>query len=118
MKAIEGFPNYKITRNGKVYCIKRRLFKKEKPGGFKKYARVELFRDGVRYHKWVHRLVCEHFVGCCKDKHVHHKNGNYLDNRDTNLIPLTFTQHLAAHRKLREKERERQAREMKEGVPF
>ena len=118
MKEIDGFPNYKLTRDGKVYCVKKRIFKKPKPGGLKKYVRVELFRDGVRHHRWVHRLVCAHFVGCCKDKHVHHKNGNYLDNRDTNLIPLTHSQHVEAHRRLKRLARERQVRELKESCPF
>lgn len=117
MIEIVGFPNYKITSDGRVYCVKSKIFKRPKPG-FKKYLRIELWKDGERFHRWIHRLVCSHYVGSCTDKHVHHKNGNYLDNRARNLVPLTPAEHYEAHRKLKIKQARERAKQLRESCPF
>ena len=117
MNVIEGFPGYVITDDGRVYSIRCKKFIKPKPGR-KKYLRVELYIKGRRYHRWIHRLVCHHFVGNVDGKHVHHLDGNELNNRWWNLKPLTLIQHIEAHRKLRAEKLKRDMEKNKEGVPF
>ena len=88
MKAVPDFPNYRLTKDGKLYSLRKKKFVKEKPGGLKKYPRWELWRDGQRFHKWCHRLVCQVWVSCCIGLQVHHKNGDVLNYHPSNLVPL------------------------------
>lgn len=39
--------------------------------------------------KYLHRLVCEHFLSLKDGDHVNHKDGNKLNNHFTNLEPVT-----------------------------
>lgn len=118
MKPVPDFPNYLITREGKLYSIKYKKLIKEKPGGLKKYPRWILYKNGQRFHHWCHRLVCAVWVGCCKDKQVHHKDGNPSNYHPKNLVPLTHEEHLEATRKLRAKMARRQSELLKQNCPF
>jgi len=118
MKPVPDFPNYMITRDGNLYSIKSKKFVKEKPGGLKKYPRWELWREGHRFHRWCHRLVCAVWVGCCDGLQVHHKDANPLNYHPKNLVPLTVEEHLEATRRLRAKIARRQAEILKDNCPF
>jgi hypothetical protein len=60
-----------------------------------KYRRV-LTAQGYRYE---HRVVMEALTGAPipQGMHVHHRNGDGLDNRPENLQLLTATEHNALH---------------------
>lgn len=118
MKAVPDFPNYRLTKDGKLYSLRKKKFIKEKPGGLKKYPRWELWRDGQRFHKWCHRLVCQVWVSCCIGLQVHHKNGDVLNYHPSNLVPLNPEQHREADRKLRAKLARQQSKKLKESCPF
>lgn len=118
MVPVHGFPNYMITEDGKVFSIPKNKFVKEKPGGYKKYPRVELWRDGIRHHHWVHRLVCAHYVGSCTGKHVHHGDGDPTNNHAVNLKPLTPKQHKVADQQMRERRARLNAEALKVDCPF
>jgi hypothetical protein len=48
-----------------------------------------------------HRLVMENWIGrkIKKDEHIHHKDGDKLNNRIDNLILLTSKEHATLHRR-------------------
>ena len=50
-----------------------------------------------------HRLVMESFLGrkIVKGEHIHHKNGNSLDNRIENLELFSHSKHISHHASLR-----------------
>jgi hypothetical protein len=57
---IEGFPNYKITKDGKVYSKKAKKFliQKKLPSG---YLCVKLCNNGVYKDVYIQKLVREHY---------------------------------------------------------
>lgn len=89
MKQIPGFPNYLVTKDGRVWSKKRPRVR----GGFLKmciaphgYMYVTLCRGGKRITKLIHRLVLETYVGPCpKNMETCHNNGIRIDNRLKNL---------------------------------
>jgi hypothetical protein len=117
-RVVPGFPNYKINRAGQVYSIKSKRFIKEKPGGTRPYPRIILYKEGIRYHLWLHRLNCQVWVGPIEGKEVHHKDGDTYNYHANNLTPLTRKEHLAANRKMREKRAKELSKELKVDCPF
>jgi hypothetical protein len=88
MKKHPDFPNYSVTKDGRVWSHRRRRVK----GGWLKprirnnsYLCVEL-RDGKPHEYTVHRLVLETYISHRpKDMQCRHLNGNKQDNRLSNL---------------------------------
>jgi len=96
VKTIPGFPNYAITRDGRVWSkprkdtinrkIEGRWLKSVMDGGFCNYYQVNLWQDGIPKVQRVHRLVLETYVGPCPEgMECRHLNGNPQDNRVENL---------------------------------
>ena len=94
MKTILGFPDYAITKDGRVwskprislrnYSIGGRWIKQTKTGFG--HLMVSLCRNGKVYQKLVHQLVLDAFVGPRPDgMECRHLNGNPQDNRLDNL---------------------------------
>jgi len=117
-KPVPGFPNYIINRSGQLYSIKRKVIIKEKPGGTKLYPRYELWHNGQRFHKWIHRLVCDVWVSSVEGKEVHHRDGNVFNYHASNLIPLSHKEHLIATKKQREEQARLRAEKLKQDCPF
>lgn len=95
LKTIPGFPNYAITKDGRVWSKPRtdsiyRLRggrwltpQKTKNG---KYLRVKLCVNGLVFRIQVHSLVLETFVGPCPDgMECRHLDGNPSNNKLDNL---------------------------------
>lgn len=57
------------------------------------------FSGGENVHKYFHRVIWENFYGCevPKGYHIHHKNGNKLDNCILNLQLVSKSQHHKHH---------------------
>lgn len=104
---IEGFENYSVTEDGRIWSKPRGFDGTRKTAGwhltgrylsqFKKkngYMQVGLLgNDGKRKYFTVHRLVAEAFIGKPKPGQVtNHKNGNKADNRLENLEWVTVSE--------------------------
>lgn len=84
IKDIEGFENYQITDDGRVWSKKRKIFLSQVlTNGYKQ---IILYKDGVYNNKKIHRLVAETFIPNPDNKpEVDHINGDRADNRVENL---------------------------------
>ncbi len=81
-KIINGF-DYTITSTGHIIGKYGTLLTPRIENG---YFRVDLYKDGKCYHKYVHRLVAENFIECLDDSFVvNHIDGNKLNNHVDNL---------------------------------
>lgn len=88
MKEILNFPNYYITKDGRVWSKKRPKVKGGwlKPSSNGSHLYFSLCNKGKIWHKYAHRLVLETYIGPCPDgMECRHLNGNPLDNRLENL---------------------------------
>lgn len=85
METIPNFPDYKITKDGKIWSERSRQWLK--PGKHRGgYLLVRLCKDKDVYPKYIHRLVLETFISSCpKGMEACHNNGNSEDNRLENL---------------------------------
>lgn len=84
MKTIPNYPNYGVTRDGRVWSYNRNRFMSlyvEKPGRLC----VKLWVKGIRFAKVVHKLVFETFYQRYTDI-VIHKDGDFTNNNLNNLI--------------------------------
>ena len=83
---IPGFPDYLITRAGKVWSDKgkgRWLKIGVDSGG---YPMVILYENGRTCNRRIHRLVLETFIGPCPNgMEACHNNGNKADHHLRNL---------------------------------
>lgn len=82
-RKVVGNDNYSISNNGRL------LNKKGKEKTFQKkdgYLKVDLYMNGIKSSKRVHRLVAEAFIPNPKNKpDVNHKDGNKCNNSVDNL---------------------------------
>ena len=84
MKQIKEFPNYSITKIGKVWNNKYKRWLK--PLEYRNYLYVELYKNNQSSKKSIHRLVLETFVGDCPDSmQACHNDGYKLNNQLDNL---------------------------------
>ncbi len=89
MKQIPTFPNYSVTKDGRVWSKKRTITK----GGWLRQTTqnsghlvVGLCKSGKRHIRAIHQLVLETFVGLrLNGMQCRHLNGNPADNRLENL---------------------------------
>lgn len=94
MKFINGFENlYSITREGKVFSHNKNDFIK----GYKtNYHYIDLWKNGKRYKKSIHRLVAETYIDNLENKpEVHHKDNNPFNNNVNNLEWVTRRENLS-----------------------
>jgi len=84
-RAIDGFDNYEVSSHGRVRNVKTGMIIKnkiEKSG----YHRIQLYKDGKRYFKNIHRLVALNFIPNPTNlQQVDHIDGNKENNNINNL---------------------------------
>jgi len=84
LTVIKNYPQYSISKTGKVYSHSRKRFLEE--GEVDGYPRVYLTNNKKRKAFFVHRLVAETFIPNPENKsQVHYKNKNKNDTRVENL---------------------------------
>ena len=84
LKTIEGYENYQISDTGIVMNKKtgKELKQQEKKG----YMNVNLFKNGKKINKLVHRLVAQTFIPNPNDyPQINHKDENPKNNKVNNL---------------------------------
>jgi hypothetical protein len=86
---IEGFENYQITDDGRVWSKKREIYLKISDNG-NGYKIVVVRKDGIKYHLYIHRLVAIAFVENPELKPiVGHRDCDTSNNNYTNLYWCT-----------------------------
>lgn len=92
-KNVTGFEQYQVSNKGRVRSLKNgnpRIMK-----GFmnnKGYFVVDLSKNGIRNHKYIHRLVALEFVdGYFEGAIVNHKDENPKNNKQENLEWCTYS---------------------------
>jgi len=84
-KVIEGFEDYEVISDGRVYSLRRKLYLKPLIH-YLGYHRVVLQKYGKRHQKYIARLVAAAFIPNPENKHeVNHKDGNKANNDKSNL---------------------------------
>jgi hypothetical protein len=58
---VEGFENYLIYQDGRVYSKKRKKFMKNNPNTYG-YLHVSLWKDGKEKNFLVHKLIALHYI--------------------------------------------------------
>ena len=86
MKQIPDYPNYAVTKDGRVWSYNRNKFVYCYPRstGFV----VPLWYEGIKFVKLVRRLVFEAFNGYVPEV-VTHRDGNVFNNNVENLVGMT-----------------------------
>ena len=91
MKPIPGFPDYLITKDGKVWSLPRErssvngkwlIRYKDRKG----YLYVDLYRNKTKTRRYIHKLVLETYISPCPTGlECRHLDGNPLNNNSDNL---------------------------------
>ena len=98
---VQGYPNYVIYEDGRVWSKKTNRILKQTfmTSGYK---RVHLCNHPIKNQLSVHRLVAIHFIPNPLNKpHVHHEDGNKLNNHVSNLRWLTHIENLNEYKSIR-----------------
>ena len=87
MKKVKGFPNYYVSKEGRVYSDKYGDIRELKPIPDKKgYLTVHLYKDNKMYTRYIHQLVALAYLPNPNNyKLVNHKDECVSNNYYTNL---------------------------------
>jgi len=124
-KSIQGFPNYEITRDGRIWNKKLEIYMKpfenilkHRPNN-QPYLRISLSNGKTRKKFMVHRLVAMAHIPNPENKpFVNHKNGNKQDNRVGNLEWISNREnciHASKNGLIKKKITDKQVREIRDG---
>ena len=95
IKEIKGFKGYSVTEDGRVWSNKSNKWLSQSVS-YKGYLKVDLYQEGKRQGKFVHRLVAEAFlespVGDAIT--VDHIDGDKINNRASNLQWLSVADNI------------------------
>ena len=109
-QTIPNFENYTIDING---IVKNKFGRTKSPyrsGGFNKYLKVDLYKNGVRRKMRIHRLVFSVFsnIELERDEDIHHKDRNTFNNCLSNLEKMIKEDHKYKHKSYSEIWKEKQ----------
>ena len=98
---IQGYPNYLIYNDGRVFSKKRNIFLKpgKDRGG---YYFVRLCKNGIPKNFLIHRLVGLHYIPLVEGKNdIDHIDGDKLNNNLNNLRWTTHEENTNNYQKIR-----------------
>lgn len=103
LKTIDGFDDYKVTDDGRVFSYKYGKERELKPGiNSSGYYSVNLCRDGKHFNKRIHVLVAQAFLNHVPNgTHqivVNHIDNNPLNNNVINLELVTNRYNCNCHK--------------------
>ena len=93
---IDGFPDYLITSQGRVFSLKHDKLKELKPAKNNwGYYYVNLWKNGKMFTKTIHRLVAKAFIPNPENKpQVNHIDEDVTNNHISNLEWVTARENL------------------------
>ena len=97
MKEIKNYKGYFVDEEGNVYSNKSGEIKKMHPykSATAPYLNIDLFQNGRKHKKQIHRLVGEAFIPNPENKpEIHHKDNNPENNNVSNLQWVTRKENL------------------------
>jgi len=101
-KPIEDFPNYIVTKDGKIYSISSKRYLILNPNG--NYYYVKLCNNTIKKDFYVHVIVATAFIPKQgTNKIVNHKNLDKHDNRVENLEWITHSENTKHYNETRQK---------------
>jgi uncharacterized protein YaaR (DUF327 family) len=99
IKEINGYKGYFISDSGSVFSNKSGEMKElatYRSNSGNGYKMTDLFQDGKKHKKLIHRLVAEHFIPNPDHKpEVNHKDTDIINNYDWNLEWVTHKENIA-----------------------
>ncbi len=94
-KPVKGFPGYTITKDGTISRNGNKINPRKDDDG---YMIVDLWKNGKRSTKFVHRLVAENFSGGAGEE-TDHKDKDRTNNSADNLEGTSHKENLKRTRK-------------------
>ena len=100
-KEIKGYNgNYFVSNLSRVLSLCKNGYKLKEQQLYNSYYYVDLYKNGIRKHKRVNRLVAEAFLDNPENKPlVHHKDNQKQNNVAANLEFMTYKEHAEKHKK-------------------
>lgn len=100
MREVPGLRGYEITRDGKLFSVRRKRFLRGEVSSTKKfglcYQKYLVRQNGKSVNLFAHRLVYLTYVGMIPEELVvHHVDGDGLNNWPENLQLMTRSEHSA-----------------------
>nr|QBK92181.1 MAG: HNH endonuclease [Pithovirus LCPAC304] len=90
-KEVVNFPNYKISRDGRIYNVQRKRLRRTAKN--KGYEMIQLQYNGKKINRGVHIFMAETYIPNPENKDcVNHINGDKSDNRVENLEWATISE--------------------------
>lgn len=97
MKQIPDYPNYAVTRDGRVWSYKTKKFLKPRTNKSNIYEKVILYFNGVGISKYIGRLVFETFYEYEPEVLIY-KDGNIYNNKLDNLAETSWSEVMKKNR--------------------
>lgn len=82
---IQGFDNYDVFEDGRVFSHKKQIYLKPQNNG-NGYLKVHLYKNGKMHQRYIHQLVAKTFIPNPKNyKYIDHIDRDKTNNCITNL---------------------------------
>lgn len=104
LEQVKDFPDYFITKCGRVFSNRTKNFKELKPSICKGYKRLTLYNESRSLQIQLHQLLAMHFLNhepCGHARVVDHIDGDRINNKISNLQIITNRENTSKNRPYR-----------------